>query len=355
MKVLHIYWGLGFGGIETMLVNIVNEQVKLGLNVDLLIFNKVYEKSLIDNIDSRVNLFLVDRPLKSKNPFYIGKMNFYITTSKPDIIHFHNDCLINNVLPFLRENCCVTVHNTPNVLNSSFLYKFKRVFAISNSVRDALYSDMKVDALTVANGIFTDKFRKRSDNLQSKILNILQISRLNIRQKAQDLLIRAVHKVVSEMHASVHLDLIGEGESELFLRKLVKELKMDEYVSFLGKKSQDYIFEHLADYDLFVQPSYFEGFGLTVAEAMAAKVPVLVSENDGPLEIVDGGKFGFTFKNRDIDDCAQKILEISRIRDLGLIADAALHRVEEYYSVTNTAREYVDEYETLLLLKDIQI
>ena len=39
MKVTHIFWSLGFGGIETMLVNIANEQAKAGAEVSIIIIN----------------------------------------------------------------------------------------------------------------------------------------------------------------------------------------------------------------------------------------------------------------------------------------------------------------------------
>ena len=55
---------------------------------------------------------------------------------------------------------------------------------------------------------------------------------------------------------------------------LVQEYNLNSYISFLGSKDTHYIEQHLKDYDLLVQPSRIEGFGLTVAEAMAAKVPV---------------------------------------------------------------------------------
>ena len=67
--------------------------------------------------------------------------------------------------------------------------------------------------------------------------------------------------------------------------RLTAELHAETYVRFLGKQTQDYVAAHLTDYDLFVQPSRWEGFGLTVAEAMAAGVPVLVSEGQGPAEV----------------------------------------------------------------------
>ena len=59
---------------------------------------------------------------------------------------------------------------------------------------------------------------------------------------------------------------------------MVVELNLEKHVRFLGNQSREYVYSHLKDYDLFVQPSRFEGFGLTVAEAMAACVPVLVTQ-----------------------------------------------------------------------------
>ena len=45
MNVVHIFWGLGFGGIETMLVNIANAQVKSGAKVSIIIINDLCEES----------------------------------------------------------------------------------------------------------------------------------------------------------------------------------------------------------------------------------------------------------------------------------------------------------------------
>lgn len=126
-------------------------------------------------------------------------------------------------------------------------------------------------------------------------------------KKGQHILIKAVNKLIKQGYNQIRLDIIGDGDSHKYLKTLVKELDITEYVRFLGSKNQSYIYEHLCDYDLFVQPSIYEGFGLTVTEAMAAKVPVLVSENQGPIEIIDYGRLGYSFKNQDIDDCAAKI------------------------------------------------
>lgn len=115
----------------------------------------------------------------------------------------------------------------------------------------------------------------------------------------------------------------------------------------MGAKDQSFIFEHLCDYDLYVQPSIYEGFGLTVAESMAAKVPVLVSENQGPLEIIDNGKYGYYFKNQDVEDCASKIEMFLKHKNDPSMISSAYQRVASLYNVKNTARKYLELYETL--------
>lgn len=105
----------------------------------------------------------------------------------------------------------------------------------------------------------------------------------------------------------------------------------------------------MCNYDLFVQPSRFEGFGLTVAEAMAAEVPVLVSSGDGPAEITCRDKYGWVFSNGDIDNLIYKIKYINN-NYVKAIDKAKLARnyVIENYDVSVTARKYLNEYKTLV-------
>lgn len=172
-------------------------------------------------------------------------------------------------------------------------------------------------------------------------LKLLQISRLDHKKKGQDLLIKAA----AILKPGVDVTFIGDGESVDYLKKLTSDLGLDNSVHFLGKQSQEYISSHLKDYDLFVQPSRREGFGLTVAEAMAAKVPVLVSSGQGPAEVTENDKYGWLFKNGDAEDLANQISYIFAHYDEALSkVDQAKEHVCRQYDVTVTAKRYLELY-----------
>lgn len=347
MKIVHVVYGLDLGGIETMLVNIVNEQVLMGHDIHVVCINNIINDSLRSAIDSRVNFHCIERPVGSKNPYYIFKLNKILYGLSADIFHLHSSTMYRFIFPFFKRTQCVTIHDTLNYIETKYLKRYKYIFAISQSVKDDILHKTGIESKLVCNGINKSNILKKDNYFQGGVYKIVQISRLYHIKKGQHILIEAI-KRVKDRGYKVSVDFIGEGPSFDYLSELIKTLELENEVNLLGAKSQQYIFEHLCKYDLFVQPSIFEGFGLTVAEAMAAKVPVLVSENQGPLEIIDNGKYGYSFKNEDAEDCANKIIEIIEQGVDNEMIEAAYKRVEELYSVQQTAINYINSYKAIL-------
>lgn len=347
MKILHIVFSFKYGGIETMLVNIVNEQIQ-HTQVSIIIINDNYEQSLLDRIDKKVQIIKIGRPLKSKNLFYIFKLNYLIKKISPSIIHSHNSSIIKYLCPFFRNIAVNTIHDTPNSTHFSHIRSYREIFAISKSVQNNL-KEKRHDSYIVENGIQPDNFLKKEHHQASPIFKIVQIGRLEHYKKGQDILIKACSLLTNNKAATIHIDFIGEGDSKDYLIGLVKEYNLNSYISFLGSKDTHYIEQHLKDYDLLVQPSRIEGFGLTVAEAMAAKVPVLVSGQEGPMEIINHGEYGFYFNNNDEHDLANKIIEIVHLQEsqIEIMVNKALKRVQEHYNIKRTANKYLEHYKNL--------
>ena len=77
MRIAHIHWSLGTGGIETMLPDIVNEQAKTN-DVALIIINDWVEPSILAKVNQeRVKVVLINRHEGSKNHWSIIKLNLF--------------------------------------------------------------------------------------------------------------------------------------------------------------------------------------------------------------------------------------------------------------------------------------
>lgn len=349
MKIVHLTYTLTYGGIETMLVNIANVQAQTD-KVYIVLINDMYELPLLQTLDKRVSFINIGRPVGSKNPWFLFKLNLMLRKISPDIIHVHHPGIIRFMIPLMyhRAKIVFTMHDIPVEEDLKYLFKYKTVYAISKSVQDSL-SKIGIVSQVVTNGILPDKFEKRDVYQKHQIFRMVQIGRLNHEKKGQDFMIDVCAYLYSHGYRNFHLDFIGDGSSLEYLQDKVKGYQMEESITFLGAKDQSFIYANLKNYDLFLQPSRREGFGLTVAEAMAAKVPVLVSEQEGPLEIIDNGKYGYYFVVDDVEGCAEKIKCISIQQDLNPLLDFALKRVEENYNVKNTAMKYLNCYRNLLV------
>lgn len=348
MKIVHLTYTMTYGGIETMLVNIANVQAQTD-QVYIVLINDKYEPPLLQTLDNRVCFVNIGRPVGSKNPWYIFKLNLMLKKISPDIVHIHHPSIIRFLIPQMNHNAKIvfTMHDIPVKEDLNYLYKYKTVYAISKSVKDSL-SKIGLESEVVTNGILPDKFEKKENYHKHSTFRMVQIGRLSHEKKGQDFMIDVCAYLYHHGYRNFHLDFIGDGGSYEYLQDKMKKAQLENNITFLGPKEQSYIHANLKNYDLFLQPSRREGFGLTVAEAMAAKVPVLVSEQEGPLEIIDNGKFGFFFPVDNVKACAEKIEQISSLQDLNPLLDLALKRVEENYNVKNTAKAYLESYRDLL-------
>jgi len=346
MRIAHIVWGMETGGVETMLVNIINEHVKTE-SVALFIINDFINESIMEKLSPQCKVIRINRKPGSKEVLKIIRMNILLSKFKPDIVHVHSYNVSR--LIFGKWNIVRTIHNTYNIPRE--YPKMKALYAISNAVNDFTKKQGFNNVTTIENGIITDGFKKHNDffNQAPECFHLVQVSRLDTHQKGQDLLIEALALILNERGIrNFKMHFIGDGGDKQLLYEKVKENKLVKYVVFEGKKTLDFLYSHLCDYDLFIQPSRYEGFGLTVAEALAAKLPVLVSDIEGPMEIIDNGRLGMSFESGNIKDLADKIQTVLEGGYDYSLTEKAYHHVKEKYDVRITARKYIEEYRKVL-------
>ncbi len=344
MRVAHVIWSLKAGGSETMLVDIANEQARSN-DVAVLIGNIDIDEVVLQSLSDRVAVELIGRPPASRNPWYIVKAIRALLSFKPDIVHAHQESFIKFLRP-LSFHKVITVHDTNQRLKD--VQRYDAVFSISEAVRhDILAKQTGVHSTVIPNGICFSAVKAKTSYGQLPF-RIVQVGRLDHRIKGQDILLRALQPV-SQLFGgrNVLIDFIGEGPSREYLVALATELGLAGQCRFLGGRSRKTIYEQLHAYDLLVQPSRYEGFGLTVVEAMAARVPVLVSNIQGPMEIIENGQHGYYFIAEDHLDCSKQISRIVEDSQTEGFAEA-LYTHYQYarsrFDIADTARLYLEAY-----------
>ena len=125
------------GGIETMLVNIANEQAGAGADVSVIVVNDLVDPTLESALSAKVTLYKLRRKVGSKNPLPVLRLNALLARIRPDVVHMHSASLYRYVLlPSARRRLCCTLHfmtNPDTPIRSDY-----HVFAISDAVRDDL-------------------------------------------------------------------------------------------------------------------------------------------------------------------------------------------------------------------------
>lgn len=335
-------YSLTIGGIETMLVDIINRQCEKH-EVDLIILNNYYDQRLLDSISPKVRVHLIKRELKTRSYGKILQMNMLIWKIHPDIINTHNENIAKYII-CPPAPMCRTSHCPGNEIED--YHKYKTIIAISKAVQKDLKDRLNMPSVVIENGIDCLAF-KTAPKKKDGIFKIVQIGRLNGYVKGQNIMLKAFKQLIDYGIQNVHLDFIGEGEDRHRMVDLAARLGITDHISILGAKDRSYLYEHLHEYDLLVQPSRFEGFGLTVAEAMAAKVPVLVSDIEGPMEIIENGKFGFYFHNRNITACAYSMKEIYEGR-VETDVEANRQHIYHHYDINTTVANYEKLYQQII-------
>jgi glycosyltransferase involved in cell wall biosynthesis len=110
-----------------------------------------------------------------------------------------------------------------------------------------------------------------------------------------------------------HLVMLGDGPLNTELQEKIKLLCLTDYVIMPGFLQYNVLPHYYALADVFIHASTSEQWGLVVNEAMAASLPVIVSDKCGCCEdLVENGRNGFSFDPYNIEDLSKKMDLMSR-------------------------------------------
>jgi glycosyltransferase involved in cell wall biosynthesis len=163
------------------------------------------------------------------------------------------------------------------------------------------------------------------------------------RGKGQDVFIRAIRTVADARPAARFLIVGGallgwEGNFPQELETLAAELGLSDRLRFIGH--QEDVFPWFDACDVVVNPSFGEGFGLVVVEAMALGKALVSTTAGGPAEIVEDGRSGILVPPRDAPAIAAAVLELLGDSSLrGAIEEGATQRAR-LFSESRSAERF---------------
>ncbi len=167
------------------------------------------------------------------------------------------------------------------------------------------------------------------------------VSRL-IPQKGIHVLLRAFAEC-AKSHPSISLVVVGDGPERSTLENLARELGLGGRVHFLGYRSDVHkILQHI---DIFALPTFGEGFGLVLLEAMACSKAVVATDVMSIPEIVQQGKTGLLVPVRDVSALAEALdtlIEDPELRDQ--FGKAGFQRARTEFTVERMVRKTAEVY-----------
>lgn len=362
MKVLHVINNLGTGGAEKLLLDTIPLFNQRGCEVDLLLIDGMdypYLKKLKEmNI---CKIYSLDAKFLY-NPLIIFKIIPFLNSY--ELLHVHLFpaqywVVFAKLFSFSKIKLVFTEHSTANrrMKNIFFkiidkqIYKFyNRVVCISEEVRYILkyHANLKNKKLVVVeNGININLFNEASlvqkkdihDDLSESDVLLIQVAGFRY-QKDQPTTIKSLQYLPENFK----LLLVGDGEFRIVLEKLVKDLKLERRVFFLGIRLD--VPELMKSSDVVVISSHWEGMPLSVIEGMAVRKPIVASNVAGVYELVND--VGVLFEKGNEKELAIEIKKLlNNANYYKKVAEAGFEKAK-LYDINTMIEKQINLYKELL-------
>ena len=172
---------------------------------------------------------------------------------------------------------------------------------------------------------------------------LVMVARLS-RWKDQPMLL---HALAGLKDLDWHLEFVGDGPLRSELEELTHSLGLTSRVTFLGFRRD--VSERLAEAQVFLLTSKWEGFPRSILEAMRAGLPVVASDVGGVQESVVDGLTGFVIPRGDgarLRECLRQLITSSELRIK--MGEAGRARYEEMFTFDRLVKRTTKVYEVVL-------
>ena len=112
----------------------------------------------------------------------------------------------------------------------------------------------------------------------------------------------------------------------------MQKAESDENIILTGNVPKDDVYKYMSCFDVLVHPTYREGFGKVLQEAMGMSLPIITTDVPGPSEVIEQGRYGLMVNVQDKEDLARKMQQIASNERLRChLASIGRQRAETYF------------------------
>lgn len=336
-KIIFVTQALWIGGIETALVNLLNRFDHDRYELTVLTLRR--EREMASRLPEHCRLIVADRheAISFEKTYRFARL-FHLTEPAINPSRLHRALMwltpavkwvenrlyiryIREHLPRERYDACVIYSDVAAETAVRAVQADKYVMFYHHGAMRRVYHDdigyRKSKAIIAVSQIQAEKLKAFRPEYADKIrvihnltdvdgirekgnadvgavfeperFHIVSCGRVS-QEKGMDLAVQACARLVNAGHTNIRWWIVGGGPAEAEVRAEIARLGMQEYVSMVGMQKNPYPYIKAAD--LYVQPSRFEGYPLSILEALILRKAIVSTDNGGAGEILEDGVTG---------------------------------------------------------------
>lgn len=223
----------------------------------------------------------------------VGEITVRAIKAKKYLMFYHHGAMrhvYHDKIAYRKCDKIITVSEHQAEKLKKFIPEYKSKVIVVNNMADVT-------------GVLKKSREQIPENYEKEFFNIVTCGRIS-EEKGIDLVVQACHRLVADGCENIRWWIIGGGPAYEDIKKLISELDLGKYVYMLGMKENPY--PYIAKADLYVQPSRFEGYPMSILEAVILKKIVISTNNRGAEEMLKDLKCGILCEIDSID-IAKKI------------------------------------------------
>lgn len=326
------------GGVERHIKYLIDEIRYEDIEIHIFSISK-HENNRIETIRKNITLHIV-KSIKLPVTITGATIDLYdlikeVNKIKPDIIHGQMLGAPYGIATYFlakRYPSILTIHtliSQNSAVNKTLKSRIHDVFwkyleklevkniqhliIVSEHLKSGICSMGGSSIYSISNGIKPEWLRIDSKFIEGRVLFVGRVLPI----KGIGNLIKSISMIKKEKK-EINLHIVGPYlDIEYFekLKKLVKELNIEDSVYFMGHLFGNKLFQEYSESQVFVLPSHDESNPFVLIEAMASGIPVVATEVGGIPYLIKEGENGFLVKDNDVENLSKKIIYLLDHRD----------------------------------------